>query len=233
MGKSPLARIEKEALSGDIVQALRLCATLGRSSSSSALRKWASLELAGYGPEDDLPEYRRINAPLCIDGQTLTHRFVGQEISSFNLPDFARDTITSEVNLPYSIPQLQDMARSARQKNQPITLAHPGAAHLVSYMNMSGDYKGTIHRLYWQVSSVLITGVLDRVRVDLLTLVSEMQSGVDGEQADQSPDLGSEASKKRIATKSASKSPVRRVLEPLAWIATIIGTVVALWQVLG
>ncbi len=249
MGKPFLDRIKREALSGDVVKALRLCLTLGNSSSSAELREWASLELGGYGPEDDLPNYRRIVAPLCIDGQTLTTKFIGQEISGFDLPDFARDTMTSKVNLPYSIPQLRDMAQSAERKDEPIKLTHPGAADLVSYMNRSGDYQVIIQRLYWQVPSVLVNGLVERVRTDILRLVSEMRSGRDSGQKAPSPELGSQAfnvvqrgdanstavkDTQNSGPNPSDKSPARRRIELIAWIATIISTVVGLlWRIFG
>ena len=61
LGKSLLDQIESEALNGEVVEALRLCKTLGGKSSSTEVREWPSLELRGYGPEDDLPSYRRIS----------------------------------------------------------------------------------------------------------------------------------------------------------------------------
>ena len=179
MGKSLLDRIESEALSGDVVKALRLCITLGGHSKSAEIRAWASLELRGYGPEDDLPDYRCIGAPLCIDGQTPMAIFRGREISGFDLPDFARDDLTSEVNLPYPIPDLHYMVQSAKRKDKPIKLAHPKGADLVSYMNRSGDYQVGIHSLYWQVSPALVNSVIERVRTDMIGLVGEMRPGMD------------------------------------------------------
>ena len=81
---------------------------------------------------------------------------------------------------------------------------------------------------------VLVNGVLERVRADILTLVSEIQAEMDGGQNSLSPDSGSQASNTESATEAGSKSPVRRVLEPMAWIATILGTALAiLWRVFG
>ena len=68
MRKTLLDQIESEAMDGDVVKALRLCIKLGGHSGSADLRQWAERELNGYDSEDELPDYRRINAPLCYDG---------------------------------------------------------------------------------------------------------------------------------------------------------------------
>ena len=248
MGKSLLDQVESEALNGDVVKALRLCITLGGKSRTAELREWASLELRGYGPEDDLPDYRRIVAPLCIDGQTLAWRLTGREISELDLPDFARDGITREVILSHSLPELRDMARSAEQKGESIILAHPAAADLVRYMNQSGKYQVGITRLYWQVSPVLVNGVVERVCTDIIGLVSEMRAGMNRDETVPSPELASQAfnfvvngdgnrvhvkSQQTSETNPSGKSLTRRTLEVMAWIAGIIVAAGFLWQTFG
>ncbi len=244
MGKSLLDRIESEALDGDVVKALRLCIKLGGHSRSSELREWASLELQGYGAEDELPGYRRINAPLCVDGLTLTGMFKGQQISTFELPDFARNTISEDVDLPYSIPKLREMVRSAERTDQPVRLGPPGSAALVTWMNQSGQYSANLNALYWQVSAVSLADVIERVRTDLIGLVSEMRSGMESGQDLPTPDVASNAlnvvvkgSCNRLTVKnvnqttdpnSSGKSPTRRKLEVTAWIAGIVAAIVGL-----
>lgn len=244
MGKSLLDKIESEALDGDVVKALRLCIKLGGYSRSSELREWASLELQGYGAEDDLPGYRRINAPLCLDGLTPMGMFKGQQISTFDLPDFARDTISQNVDLPHSIPELRGMVRSAEQTGQPVRLGPPRGAELVTWMNQSGHFSANINALYWQVSGVSLNGVIERVRTDLIGLASEMRSGMESGQDLPSSDLASNAlnvvvkgSRNRLTVKnvnqttdpySSGKSPTRRKLEVAASIAGIMGAIVGL-----
>ena len=242
--KSLLDQIESEALNGNVVKALRLCITLGGKSSSAEIREWASLELRGYGPEDDLPSYRRIIASLCIDRQTAAWRLTGEEISVFDLPEFARDDVTREVNLSHSITVLRDMVQSVDRNGTPIKLGHPGAAELVRYMNQSGDYSGHITRLYWQVSPVTVNGVVDRVCTDIIGLVSEIRAGMNRDEKVPSPDLASQAfnvvvhgdrnrvhvkGKQTRQTDPSDKSSTGRKLTVMASIATITGTLVFLW----
>lgn len=225
-------------MDGDIVKALRLCIKLGGHSRSSELREWASLELQGYSSKDELPGYRRVNAPLCVDGLARGGMFKGRQISAFDLPDFARDTISEEVKLPYSIPELSEMVRSAERTGQPVRLGPPGGADLVTIMNQSGHYAADLNALYWQVATVSLTGVIDRVRTDLIELVNEMRSGMHTGQALPSPEVASNAvnvvvkgSRNRLTVKnvnqsthsdSSGKSPTRQKLEVASWIAGIV-----------
>lgn len=245
MRKSLLDKIESEALDGDVVKALRLCIKLGGHSRSSELRRWASLELQGYGAEDDLPGYRRINAPLCVDGLTRAGMFKGQQISTFDLPDFARDTISDEVELSHSIPELRDMVRSGDREGQPVRLGPPRGAELVTLMNQSGRYSASLNALYWQVSTVSIKGVIERVRTGLMELVSVMRSGMESGQDLPTPDVASNAlnvvvqgSRNSVTLKnidqttdpfnSSSKRSKRPKLEVAAWIAGIMAAIVGL-----
>ena len=66
MGKSLLDQIEFEAMEGQVVKALRRCLALGGRAGNSNLRNWARQELEGY-EGNDLPEYRKVKAPLCVD----------------------------------------------------------------------------------------------------------------------------------------------------------------------
>ena len=171
-----------------------------------------------------------------------------QQVSASILPSFAREDITSEVNLPYSITELRDMVASAEGKNEPDQTWPPGAAEVVRYMNESGDYEGFLHRLYWQVSPVVVNGVVEKIRTKVIELVSEMRSGMDRNEKIPSSDLASQAVNvvvkgdlNRVTVKntqtSGHKTPdkglIRRTLEIVAWIAGIVGTAFLIWFQLG
>jgi AbiTii len=50
-----------------IAALLRKVIILGGQAGSEEMPDWASRVLDGYGPEDELPPYRRFSAPLCVD----------------------------------------------------------------------------------------------------------------------------------------------------------------------
>ena len=71
-----LEEIERDLLddSKSLATALRKAVTLGGELKSVPLREWASRELRGYEDGQDgkeLPDYRRVSAPLLIDGATM------------------------------------------------------------------------------------------------------------------------------------------------------------------
>jgi hypothetical protein len=95
-----LAQIDRDALDDRVPLAttLRKCVALGAQARNDELRDWASKELGGYR-DGDVPSYRTIHEPLLIDGVTATHQVRGQQVSTIDLPDFARDVVTEELPL--------------------------------------------------------------------------------------------------------------------------------------
>lgn len=246
-GKSLLEQIESEALDGDVVKALRLCITLGGRSESVEIREWAARELRGYASDDEIPDYRRIRAPLCVDGVTGNAfagvwKATGQMISAYQLPEFARDDISEDLELLHSIPELQDMARDAERDRDPIRLVPAGAAELIAYMNASGSYSIRIDQFYWQVAPTTIKSVLERVCTDIVDLIGEMRSGMTMDQEWPSPDLASQAfnvavtgTGNRVVVKnvrqsdydaSTDETPTHKNLRAAFWIAGIVGAII-------
>ena len=241
VAESLLDKIESEALAGDVVKALRLCITLGGHSDSAELRDWALRELHGYGADDELPDYRHIGAPLCVDGFTPTAMFTGRSMSVLQLPDFAQGSISERLELRHSIPELLDMASSAEQKGESIRLLPPGATELLLHMNSSGNYGMQFERLYWQVMPTPIKGVVERVCTDIVGLVAEMRSGMARGEDLPSPDVTAQAFSvivdgtdnrvvlKNVRQESESSSPDEstghRILKVWAWLATILAAI--------
>lgn len=238
-----LDEIEREAIDGDINKALRLCLSLGGKAGSTELRDWASGELNGYSNES-IPEYRRIYAPLQVDGTTIRALVKHQTISPSQLPDFARDEVTEELELRQSLPGLVELIAAAKQSDESVRLMPPGASILVDYMNRtSGDFK-YIESLYWSVSPSVIQEVVDRVRSNLVELVAEMRAGMTSGEVVPSPEVASQAisvvingDKNRVKVKDAAKhvtevpvekTRLRRWLEVGAWVAGIGATVLLL-----
>lgn len=238
-----LDEIEREAIDGDISKALRLCLSLGGKTGSTELRDWASRELSGYRGEG-LPDYRRVYAPLQIDGATFNAMVKGQTISRYQLPDFAREALSEEVELRQSLPGLVDLVTEAKRRGEPVRLGPPEAAALVTYMNSQSDEFNHIERLYWAVSASSIQEVIDRVRSNLVELVAEMRAGMASGDAVPSSEVASQAvnvvingDKNRVKVKDAAKhltdvpgekSRLRWWIEIAAGVATIGALAVAL-----
>ena len=150
---------------------LQKCILLGGKVGSERLRDWARQELKGYASADAVPEYRRVVAPLCIDAATFRGYITGQQISSMSLPEFARDLVTEDLNLPSALGELEDLTR---KPDATINLQPPGAQELVVLWKHERGSGDRITRLYWQVSRSTIVGIVTGVRTALAELVAEM-----------------------------------------------------------
>ncbi|GAA4383340.1 hypothetical protein [Agromyces bauzanensis] len=155
---------------------LRQLILLGGSAGSPELRSWAALELRGYGHDDDLPSYRKVNAPLQIDGAVPGGIVRHETIGSMDIPDFAREDVNELVPLRMGVSEIQSMVNQHRA-DRIVKLQPPGGADLVSYMNGTRQMNGHITSLYWSVSTIALEGVLDQIRTRLAELIAELRSG--------------------------------------------------------
>lgn len=168
-----LREIEDGALDGStsIADVLRKVIALGGHYRSPELRDWAARELNGYEAADDLPEYRKIAAPLQIDAlMPFQGQIRGQQLSALELPDYAPDYIKGPVALRQGIGELEVMAKTPES----MKLQAEAMPSLVALMNRKGDANGTIMAMYWSVHPTALAGLVDRVRTMLTTLIAEL-----------------------------------------------------------
>jgi hypothetical protein len=170
-----LEQIEQGTLDSKmpLADVLRRCVALGGRAGSEQLRDWARRELDGYGDgQQELPPYRIVRAAICIDGSDVAKIVRGQQISRFQLPEFAREAIKDEAPIPYGIAELEKLAAST----ETLQLQHPAMPDIVHYMNGQAGYGTAIHSMYWKVSPTSIHGILDTIRTNLVALVAEMRA---------------------------------------------------------
>lgn len=171
-----MRQIERDVLADKPLDTLlRKLVLLGGNAGSPELRAWASQELRGYANDDELPSYRKVTASLQIDGTVFNGIIKHQTIGPMDLPDFARDAISETVPLQMGVRELHTMVDQHREERL-VQLQPPGAADLVSYMNMTKQMNGNITSLYWSVSTIAIDGVLDQIRTRLAELIAELRS---------------------------------------------------------
>ena len=173
-----LAQIEAGALDSktSLADTARKCVALGGHSGSAELRDWARQELNGYKGES-IPAYRVVPAILAVDGHNFAHRITGQQISTSDLPEFARETLEPEVPLTSGVAELEVLAA----KPGTLQIQHPGISSLVSYMNSTNDSGYAITSLYWKVGTSHVHGVVDTIRTMLVALVAELRASGIGE----------------------------------------------------
>lgn len=188
--------IEDGAINGkDLAQTLRRVLSLGGRAGSADLREWATKELKGYSVDDDLPGYRHLVVPLCIDGATPRGHVRGQRISPMELPEFARDAITESLDLRFGVGEIEALIRSTEaQGDSAAMLAPPGAVDLVLLWNHERkNPTQQVMAVYWNVSLASLHSVLDQVRTVLTELVAELRAGTPGGQRLPSPEVTQQA----------------------------------------
>lgn len=180
VGRKPslVEQVESDVLDSSVslADALRKCVALGGRAGSAELRDWATRELTGY-PGTEVPEYRKIVAPIVIDGISGNMRITGQQIGVHDLPGVAQEArLSEEIDLRQSVGELEHMVRRA-EKGDPIRLGLPGAAMLAKLMTHEiGNSYQAVERIYWNVSPTAVVGVLDQIRTRLVALVAEIQA---------------------------------------------------------
>ena len=193
---SLLDQIEDDAVNGrPIADTLRKVVVLGGRAGSTALRDWATKELKGYGPDDELPEYRTIGAPICVDAIVGNGWIKGQRMSIHELPKFAQEVIKEEVPLIFPIGQIEAIIQNVEKgEDNTAHLSPPGTADLVLLWNHESDVPFQhIQSVYWSVSLPTLHGVIDQVRTTLTELVAEMRAGTPSGQDLPSADVTNQA----------------------------------------
>ena len=189
--RSLVDEIESDALndSVSVATALRKCVSLGGRSGSEALRDWATRELQGYTPEDDLPSYRIVPAPFLIDAVRGNMQITGQQYPASALPDAVKGRITEQMKLYDGAGQIAALLKQPEIKLQP-----PGASTVVRLMNLEiGDPYQQIVSLYWAVAHAAIEGVLDQIRTALTKLVAELRANMPAGEDLPSPEAANNA----------------------------------------
>ena len=259
---SLLDEIERDALDSKvrIADVLRKCVALGGQANSEELRDWASRELRGYSRDDELPEYRKIGAPIGVDAMKGPGIIKGQRFAASALPDFVQEEVSEEFPLLNPIGEVEEIATRFTEKDDTVHFSLPMAAEIASYMNQKiGDPFQHIENLYWMVSPSVLFGVVDQVRTTLVELVAELRSTMPKDQEIPTPEAaanavqvavhGGKRHKVMVAapqapasvamnTETASENggwwtPARKVGAALVGLATITGTVILLIQWLG
>lgn len=172
MGKIERDLLDEKPLDG----LLRKLILFGGVAGSSELRDWASAELRGYENDKDVPEYRKVTAPIQINGSTPRGLVEHQTISTVDLPDFVRDEISESFLLRMGVREIQSMI-DQHAVDRTVRLQPAGVALIVDYMNRTSSSSGWITELYWGVSTIALEGVLDQVRTRLAELIAELRAG--------------------------------------------------------
>ncbi|MFC0431076.1 hypothetical protein [Kutzneria buriramensis] len=151
---------------------LQKCILLGGQAGSEKMRDWAVQELNGYDSLNDLPDYRKVAATVMIQFTNLggynpmTRRLrIDAEI-----PAQLRHLAEWETaQLPGGVGELEAMAT-----REELHLSTPWDGWLIDLLSNYIDEYSRISAIYWDVSPVVLRGVLVRIRTALAQLVAEL-----------------------------------------------------------
>ena len=93
------------------------------------------------------------------------------------LPDFAREVITNDLDLRMGVGEIEQLARRC-PPGDVVKLQPPGAADLVAFMNAQQNLNGHLQALYWGVSPVALDGVVEQVRTALTVMIAQINASL-------------------------------------------------------
>ncbi|WP_433609506.1 hypothetical protein ACQP2P_38510 [Dactylosporangium sp. CA-139114] len=159
---------------------LRKCIALGGAMNSVALREWASRELRGYGPDEDLPDCRVIGAVIMIDYVSPRAQVTRHRISPLQLPEVVQEHIKEEVRLRTGVGELEAMVQGSLDKGY-INLSLPGGTLTAGLLSEAvRDQFIQVMDAYWSVTTGTIQGCLDQIRTTLTEFTTEMSIAAPG-----------------------------------------------------
>ncbi|MFE7358787.1 hypothetical protein ACFU8Q_38310 [Streptomyces sp. NPDC057543] len=146
---------------------------------SEPLRTWAMHELRGYnGPLEELPSYRTIAAPLQVDARSAFWEARGETISALDLPEVARNLVTEELPIRFSVSKIQTLV-AEQDPHEPLKLSLPGAAELARMMTYEQQHRGVVvETVYWAAHVSALHDVLEQMRNRMLEFVAELRSAM-------------------------------------------------------
>lgn len=157
---------------------LRKCIVLGGKEGSEKLRDWASRELRGYlgVAHDDLPEYRRVRAMICVDAISMYSHIERQPWGASQLPDVVKDAgFDDELALRQGLGEIENMLGSGQSSFKLLLPDSEVIARLITAELPDSDIN-RVYNVYWLVGPAVLGGVVDRVRTALAELVAELRA---------------------------------------------------------
>lgn len=155
---------DRKSLSSVLRQCLVLSSKLGH----EPFRQWVHLELIGYGPRDELPEYRRFGASSLGNFNNGFVQFTNKFIDTSGMPDGLR-RFTDEIQFRESVDVLE-----ANQDQNSLRLPWPEAAtyHLAKLLD-----DGFVCTSAWiQIPPGAMKGVLGQVRTRIVEFTLSIEA---------------------------------------------------------
>ena len=175
---SLLKDIRNAALEADvpIANVLRKCAVLGTQLKNNDLRDWALQELKGYDNEDDVPEYRKVPAPLMgnFSGR-FGSGYTNIGVPAVNLPEKLRERARSAV-FTQGVAGLEALLEGSDGSN--LTFSWPG--DWITWIHNKSKWSGgMILYAAWQVvGKANIAEMIDAIRNRVLEFCLRLEKEI-------------------------------------------------------
>ena len=187
----PLDQLQSGVLDDSVPLAklLRQVVIIGGNASSEALQAWALRELQGYTDRQvELPDYRKLHAPLQADFLTATGLHKGWTISVLDLPENTRKDVSEEVPMSFSVRQIEALI-SDSDPAEPVKLTPLGSAELIRMMTLQRRGQGVeVLAVYWSLHVSALQDILDQVRTRLTQFVAALRTVMPEGQHEPTPD---------------------------------------------
>ncbi|MET8997175.1 hypothetical protein [Amycolatopsis sp. NPDC004169] len=149
---------------------------LGGQAGSEKMRDWARRELNGYAGEDDLPDYRKLPAPLLAQiTNDAGYNPMRQRLYASDIPDPIRDTTEWEIATMNS--GIGELEAYVARDDEMLHFSPGWSGNLVSLLNhINAGRNSRVAAIFWEVPRASLQGLLVRVRTALAELVAELES---------------------------------------------------------
>ena len=157
---------ESEPLAG----LLRKCLLLGAETGSHSLREWARNELNGYGDEDEVPEYRKVQSvPIAMDSMSGNTWTKNQIITRHQLPQAAWEYVPEDFPFKQPIEELEQLAAKGS-----LSFTSPGLSMAQDIWNAKLDMFQNIVGMHYTMTGSVLSGILGQVRTKLVDLIADL-----------------------------------------------------------
>ena len=175
-----LARLETDLLdwTTPLSALLTICMMLAGRTHATQLQTWATAELKGYPRMEDVPDYRKVAAPIM---QVIELPYRGrstQPLNVLNLPDAIREHINEIVPLNQGVEGLESLAVQHEAQNRRIELGVFAGDAYVAVWNRNPNRRFDVVALYWAVAPAQIREVLGHIRAALVEFVINLRAEV-------------------------------------------------------
>ena len=165
-----------------IANVLRKCAVLGAKLKNNELRDWALQELNGYKDENDLPEYRKVMAPLTGDfAGPFQSGYKNAPIPAMLLPEKMQDRART-ARFPAGVASLESLLEGAGKH---VTLEWPG--DWILWAQLDGKFEMTLIAARQVIGGSAIVDMIDTVRNRILEFCLRLEEEMPELMADDDP----------------------------------------------